>query len=194
MSQSTGTLIIFSGPSGAGKTSVLREVYRRLPGQLNPSISATTRPPRPGETDGVDYHFLSDAEFSARRKAGDFVECFEVFGRGYWYGTLKSEVVPQLTAGKNVVLEIDVDGAMEVLKQFPDAVTIFVEPTSMEDLETRLRNRKTETEEALQRRLQVARHEMEFANQYRHRIVNEDLGQAIADACEILGKLGEMNE
>ena len=117
------------------------------------SVSATTRPPRNGEIDGVDYHFVSDDEFQCRRKRGDFLECFEVFGHGYWYGTLWSEVTTGLAAGKWVVLEIDVQGAQAVIERFADAMTIFLRPSSREELEHRLRGRGTETEEAIQRRL-----------------------------------------
>ena len=108
---SQGKLVVVSGPSGAGKTSVMQRVFAacRLP--LVRSVSVTTRPPRNGETDGVDYHFVSDDEFQERRKRGEFLECFEVFGHGYWYGTLWSEVTTGLAAGKWVVLEIDVQGA-----------------------------------------------------------------------------------
>ena len=115
------------------------------------------RPPRgrhgQGKSTGVDYHFLSREEFERRRQQGDFLECAEVFGRGDWYGTLVSEVAPRLAAGKWVVLEIDVQGTLAVVRQFPDAVTIFVRPESLEELERRLRSRGTESEEAIQRRL-----------------------------------------
>ena len=109
------------------------------------------RPVRPGRTkqDGRDYHFLSPEEFARRREAGEFLECCEVFGRGYWYGTLKSEVTPRLAAGKWVVLEIDVQGTLAVLEQYPDALTIFIRPESLEELERRLRGRGTESEEAV---------------------------------------------
>jgi guanylate kinase len=153
------------------------------------SVSATTRPPRPGERDGVDYHFLSDEEFERRRRAGEFVECFEVFGRGYWYGTLKSEVAPRLAAGKWVVLEIDVQGTLAVLDQYPEAVTIFVETETLEELERRLRGRGTESEEAIQRRLEVARRELALADRYQHRIINRSVERAVAEIEQILKHL-----
>src|SRR5262245_2612027 len=106
-----GQLIVVSGPSGAGKTTVLHEVFARSKRPLVLSVSATTRPPRAGEKDGVDYHLLSPEELQNRRERGDFLESFEVFGRGHWYGTLFSEVTPRLAQGKWVVLEIDVQGA-----------------------------------------------------------------------------------
>jgi guanylate kinase len=183
-----GKLIIVSGPSGSGKTTVLRGVFERFDGRqiLATSVSATTRPPRPGEVDGVDYHFLTKEDFDLRRQGGEFIECFEVFGRGHWYGTLKSEVSTGLEAGKWVVLEIDVQGAMDVMQSYPDATTIFVLPDSVEELQRRLRGRGTETEEAVQRRLQQANSEMALAGQYGHQIVNDDLDRAIQEICDIL--------
>ncbi|MEX1224966.1 MAG: guanylate kinase [Pirellulales bacterium] len=184
--------MIVSGPSGAGKTSVLRQVLQRMGERLVVSVSATTRPPRKGEVTGADYHFLSPQEFQQKRAAGEFLECFEVFGRGYWYGTLKSEVEPRLARGEWVLLEIDVDGAMSVLEQYPEAVTIFIRPRSLEQLETQLRGRRTETEDALQRRLEVARHELNFADKYTYNVINENIQQAVRATCEILESLGEV--
>ncbi len=192
MSDADGKLIIVSGPSGAGKTSVLRQVLQRMGERLVVSVSATTRPPRQGEVAGVDYHFLSPQEFQQKRAEGEFLECFEVFGRGYWYGTLKSEVEPRLARGEWVLLEIDVDGAMSVLEQYPQAVTIFIRPRSLEQLETQLRGRRTETEDALQRRLEVARHELNFADKYTYNVINENIQQAVRATCEILESLGEV--
>ncbi len=185
MKPTAGKLIVISGPSGAGKTTVLKEVFRACP-QLVASVSATTRPPRPGEIDGEDYYFLSPEEFAARRRRGEFLECFEVFGRGYWYGTLQSEVAPRLAAGDWVVLEIDVDGTLAVLEKYPDALTIFVRPESVEELDRRLRSRGTESEAAIQRRLEVARHELEFADRYRYQVLNQSVPEAVAHICRIL--------
>src|SRR6201995_385181 len=137
----SGKLIVISGPSGSGKTTLLKRMYEQCDGPLVPSVSATTRQPRRGEVNGVDYHFLSREEFARRREAGDFLECCEVYGRGDWYGTLKSEGTPSLEAGKWVVLEIDVQGTLAFLKRYPDALTIFVAPKSIEELERRLRER-----------------------------------------------------
>jgi len=183
---SQGKLVVVSGPSGAGKTSVMQRVFAacRLP--LVRSVSVTTRPPRNGETDGVDYHFVTDDEFQQRRKRGEFLECFEVFGHGYWYGTLWSQVTTGLAAGKWVVLEIDVQGAQAVLERFPEATTIFLRPRSREELEHRLRGRGTETEAALARRLAEADRELAAAGRYQHQVINGDIDQAVADICGIL--------
>ncbi|MDP7303023.1 MAG: guanylate kinase, partial [Pirellulaceae bacterium] len=128
MSNSVGKLVIVSGPSGAGKTTVLGRLLEKSSLPLTLSVSATTRPPRPGEKDGVAYHFLADKEFQGRRAAGDFLECMEVFGSGYWYGTLAETVTTSLQDGKWVVLEIDVEGSATVLQKYTDAITIFLHP------------------------------------------------------------------
>ena len=185
-----GKLVVISGPSGVGKSTVVRQVLERFGPGLRLSVSATTRPPRGDEREGVDYYFLSDAEFRRRRLAGEFLECVEVFGRGHWYGTLWSEVRSSLSQGKWVILEIDVDGAREVLRQFPEAATIFIRPDSMAELERRLRQRGTEREEAIQRRLAVARHELLMADQYEHQVVNATVPQTVDEICDILRTRG----
>ncbi len=186
-----GKLIIVSGPSGAGKTTVLRRVFERWPGPLAASVSATTRPPRPGEVDDVDYHFLSNEEFQLRREKGEFLECFEVFGHGYWYGTLQSEVTSGLRAGKWVVLEIDVQGALSVMQTRDDAVSIFIRPSTAEELQRRLRGRATETEDAIQRRLEQANRELSVADRYRYEVINDDIDLAVQKICDILTQLSE---
>jgi guanylate kinase len=181
-----GRIVVVSGPSGAGKNTVLRGVFQRCPAPLAASVSATTRPPRAGETDGVDYHFLTPDEFERRRRAGEFIECFQVFDNGYWYGTLRSEAMAALRAGKWVVLNIDVQGGMAVMEQFPDAVTIFLRPGSMEELERRLRGRDTESESSIRSRLQRAKCELDSAGRYGHQVVNDDLERAIEEINAIL--------
>jgi guanylate kinase len=181
-----GRLVIVSGPSGAGKTSVMRRVFQLCPVPLVRSVSATTRPPRPDETDGIDYHFLSTKEFLSLRKRGAFVESFEVFGQTYWYGTLCSEVTTGLEAGKWVVLQIDVQGAKVVAERFPDAITIFLNPSSREELERRLRDRRTETQEALLQRLAAADYELLQAGCYRYQVINDNMDQAVQNVCNIL--------
>ena len=190
MPQPAGQLVIISGPSGVGKSTIVRELVRHFPGRLRLSVSATTRPPRPGETNGKEYYFLSDEEFARRRQAGEFLECFEVFGRGHWYGTLASEVQPSLDAGQWVILEVDIQGAEAALKRYPQAITIFITPDSDAELERRLRLRGTETDEAIQRRLEVARSEMIHANDYDYRVVNYKVDEAVAEISDILQQRG----
>jgi guanylate kinase len=190
MQHTPGQLVVISGPSGSGKTTVLRQVFERC-AWLESSISATTRAPRPGEVNGEDYFFLTKEDFAERRERGEFLECFEVFGRGHWYGTLQSEVAPRLAAGKWVVLEIDVEGTLAVLQTYPDAVTIFLRPETVEELERRLIGRGTESPEAIARRLEVARHELEFIDRYQHQVVNETIEQAVDDICQLLKRTRE---
>ncbi len=179
-----------SGPSGVGKSTVLRRLLDRYPDQLRLSVSATTRSPRPGERDGVEYYFLSPEEFQRRRQAGEFLECFEVFGRGHWYGTLLAEVGPSRDDQRSVILDIDVDGAERVRARFPDVPSIFLRTSSLEELERRLRNRGTETAEAVERRLQVARRELARADQYQYQVVNDTVDEAVDRISEILTSQG----
>ncbi len=181
-----GKLIIVSGPSGAGKSTLLEKVFRQSGLPLEWSVSATTRKPRPGEVEGRDYHFLSSKQFEKKRAAGEFLECFEVYSRGHWYGTLQSEVAPRLEAGNWVVLEIDVEGTMAVFERYPDAITIFVRPSSLEELERRLKARGTESAEDIEQRIKVAGREMESIDFYRHVVINDDVEQATQQLCEIL--------
>jgi guanylate kinase len=173
MATRPGKLVVISGPSGVGKTTILRSLLADLP-HLLPSVSATTRPPRAGERDGVDYHFIPQEEFDRRRDAGEFLECCRVYGRQHWYGTLLAEVAPRLAAGNWVVLEIDVEGTLSVLQKYPEAVTIFVEPSHPDQLRERLLGRATESPEAMARRLEVAHRELLQSHHYRHRVVNDD--------------------
>ena len=182
---SCGKLIVISGPSGTGKTTLLKKLFQRCPG-LVASVSATTRPSRPGETDGEDYHFLTPEEFHRRQQAGEFLESYEVFGRGYWYGTLLSAVSPSLATGKSIVLEVDVQGAMAIVERYPDSITIFVHPSSLDELERRLRGRGTESEESIGRRLEVARRELACADRYQYQVLNDDVDRAVQEICEII--------
>jgi guanylate kinase len=182
----TGKIVIVSGPSGAGKTTIVKQLLQQCPLPLTHSVSATTRRPRPGEQDGVDYWFLTDEDFHGRRQRGEFLECFEVFGCGHWYGTLRETVTSSLQQGKWVVLEIDVQGMQSVMAQFPDAISIFVRPASLEELERRLRGRGTETEDTIQRRLEVARREWQFKDQYRFDLVNHRVDDTVQSMCRIL--------
>ena len=181
-----GKLVIVSGPSGSGKSTVVQRLLVESELPLVLSVSATTRPPRAGEENGRDYVFLSDEEFQSKRKSGEFLECKEVFGRGYWYGTLGNVVSTGLNEGKWVLLEIDVQGALAVLQGYPQAVTIFVHPGSMAELEKRLRNRGTESPESIQRRLDVAAEELALRHHYTHEIINDEIDNTVQQLCKLL--------
>ena len=179
-------LLIVSGPSGVGKGTLLRRVLAESGLPLVFSVSATTRRARPDEVDGREYHFLSPAEFESKRLAGEFLECAEVFGTGTWYGTLRKTVEDELAANRWVVLEIDVQGAKQIKEQFPEALSFFIEPKNLDVLRERLRGRGTETEEAMQRRLATALEELQHANEFEYRIVNDDLDTAVREFNVIL--------
>ncbi|MGQ9769289.1 MAG: guanylate kinase [Thermogutta sp.] len=184
--QPPGRIVILSGPSGVGKTTVANRVLIESPVPMIRSVSATTRPRRPDEIDGVHYRFLTPAEFERLRKEHAFLECFQIYGDGHWYGTLREPVVSALTSGKWVLLVIDVRGALTVQAEFPDAVSIFLLPKSWEELEQRLRGRGTEPEEVLRARLARAAEELRLAEKYRYRVVNDELDQTVRDVIEIL--------
>ena len=173
-------LFVVSGPSGVGKGTLVAKVRGDRPA-LGLTVSATTRPPRPGEAEGVSYYFLDDAEFSRRVSQGEFLEWANV--HGHRYGTLLSEVRRNLSEGRSLILEIDVQGGLNVRRIHPDAVLVFIEPPSMDELERRLRGRGTEDEASIECRLENARREMEMASSYDVRIVNDDLDRA-ADKLE----------
>lgn len=179
----TPRLFVISGPSGAGKGTLLAELRKQRP-DLGLTVSATTRSPRPGEVDGTSYYFLSDEEFRRRIAAGEFVEWAEV--HGHLYGTLVSEVKRLLAKGHSLVLEIDVQGALNVRKVYPDAVLVFIEPPSIQVLEERLRGRGTEDEASIELRLKNARHEMELADQYDVRIVNDTVDRAAQELGSVM--------
>lgn len=184
-------LIVISGPSGVGKSTVVGQVIASCKQPICLSVSATTRAPRPGEIDGKSYHFLSHEQFAEHRRRNDFLECAEVFGRGDWYGTLRQPVLEALDAGKHVVLEIDVEGAKAVLENHPAVLTVFIHPGSLGELERRLRGRNTESEASIQRRLAVAAEELRQSGLYQHVIVNHDVGQTVQEICLLIETSGE---
>ena len=184
-------VVVLSGPSGSGKTTIVERLIRESPVKLVKCVSATTRPSRPGEVHGDAYYFLTNDDFAARRAAGEFLETAEVFGAGYWYGTLKSELERARHEGGWAFLEIDVEGALRVMQEYPNALTIFLEPPSVEACEQRLRARGTDAEETIQRRLNKVHDELQLADRYRFRVVNDDLEQAIRRINEILTQQSE---
>ena len=183
-----GRVVVVSGPAGAGKTTLVDRLFQTCTLPLVRSVSATTRLPRSDEADGVEYHFVDLARFQAMRDEGQFLECFEVFGQGYWYGTLWSEVRAAVSAGKWVVLNIDVHGAAAVVDRFKSAITVFVSPSSLEELRRRLQHRGTDAPEEIERRLRRAHYELSQAPLYRYQVVNDDLDRAVNEICSILTK------
>jgi guanylate kinase len=162
-----------------GKGTLIKGLLERVPG-LQLAVSATTRAPREGEVNGVDYHFLSDEDFGRRVQRGEFVEHAEY--AGHRYGTLKSELT---RPARGIVLEIDVQGARQVREGLPDAVLIFIEPPSFEDLERRLAGRASDRPDQIERRLAAARDELDAAGEFDHRIVNDDLERALEELTDL---------
>ncbi len=181
-----GRLIIVSGPSGAGKSTVVQRLVEHCPLPLKYSVSATTRPPRAGEVDGREYLFLSPERFAELREQNAFLECKEVFRLGYWYGTLRGQVASGLKAGQWVILEIDVEGALEVMESEFDPITLFIHPGGMQELERRLRARNTETDAQIAARLKTATAEFAAMSRYKHPIVNDDVDRAVDEICSLL--------
>ena len=178
-----GTLFVLSGPSGAGKGTIRARVFEALDG-LSYSVSCTTRAPREGERDGVDYRFITPEDFAARIAAGDFLEWADV--HRHRYGTLKSDVEKVLNEGKDMFLEIDVQGALQVKKKMPEAVTLFVVPPSIEVLEERLRGRRSDGEAELRLRLRNAVEEMKQRDLYDFVVVNDSLDEAVKRVCRFV--------
>jgi guanylate kinase len=173
-----GSLIVFAAPAGGGKSTVIRRLLAKFP-QWGFSCSATTRPPRPGETDGREYYFLTRDEFLSRVAAGEFLEHEDVHGE--YYGTLTAPTRTRLEQGETVIFDLDVKGALNVKKAFPEALTIFILPPSREILRARLQGRGTEPPELVERRLSRADMELAQSPQFDVQIVNDDLEKAVAD-------------
>ena len=176
-------VFVITGPSGVGKGTLIRTLRERLP-ELELSVSATTRAPRPGERDGVDYHFLSDADFQQHVEAGDFVEHAVYSGRRY--GTLRSELERRTAAGHPVVLEIETQGARQVRTTLPEAVQVFIAPPSLDALRTRLIGRGTDDDDEVDARLRVATQELAVQGEFGHVVVNDRLEDAVAQLVAIV--------
>ena len=177
-------VFVITGPSGVGKGTLIRDLRDRVQG-LELSVSATTRQPRPGEEDGRDYHFLTPEEFGRRADAGDFLEHATFSGNRY--GTLRSEIERTLDAGSSVLLEIEVQGARQVRAAMGDeAVLIFIAPPGPETLRERLAGRGTDSDEAIERRLETAKQELEAQQEFKHVVVNDELEQAASELEEIV--------
>lgn len=189
-----GLLILISGPSGTGKGTVCDLLRQKHP-EISYSISATTRQPRPGEQDGINYYFYTKEKFREMIDQGQLLEWAEVYGN--FYGTPKQKVLDRLEAGEDILLEIDTQGALNVMKVIPEGLFIFLLPPSLEELAARLKGRGTETEESLHRRLGAAVDEIKLATKYRYVVVNdkvEDAEETIANIIEAEHHRSDLNE
>lgn len=178
-----GHLYIVTAPSGAGKTTLVRLLLEKDPG-IRLSVSSTTRAPRPGEVDGEAYHFVGVEAFRQMVERGEFLEWAEVHGN--YYGTSKRWIETELEAGRDILLEIDWQGAQQVRKALPDAIGVFVLPPSLEELECRLSGRRTDSAEVIARRLAAARDEMRHVDEFDYVIINDDLQRALGDLLSVV--------
>jgi guanylate kinase len=181
----SGTLFVITAPSGAGKTSLIDAIMSDDP-SLKVSVSYTTRAPRRGEKNGVDYHFVDDASFLTMKQRGEFLESAEV--HGYRYGTSKKVITDALTRGEDLILEIDWQGARQVRSIYPQCVGIFILPPSVEELERRMRARGQDAEEVIRRRLDAAREELTHAGEFKYAIINKDFEAAKHELAAIIQK------
>ena len=186
--QQSGKLFVFAAPSGAGKTTLVHAIVTKHP-ELRFSISYTTRKPRRNEADGVDYLFVTQREFMRLRNEGEMLEYAEVFDN--YYATSRSQVEKHLADHRNVILEIDWQGARQVRESMPECITIFILPPSVQELERRLRDRRTDAPEVIERRLRDALSDMSHWDEFDHVIINDDLNQAVADLEAVLAGEGE---
>lgn len=186
MEQKKGKLFVISGSSGVGKGTLLKKLIEKDP-KLEVSISATTRQPRPGEIDGVNYFFTDKDEFLKEVENGDFLEWAEF--NGNYYGTKQAWVERNLNKGRNLILEIETKGALQIKNKMPDSVLIFIMPPSIEELEHRLRGRNTEDEETIQGRLHEVRREIECSKNYDYTIVNDDLEKALVELEKVINSV-----
>ena len=188
MKKKKGKLFVFAAPSGAGKTTLVHAMVAKHP-ELRFSISYTTRKPRRNEANGVDYLFVSEEEFMRLRDAGEMLEYAEVFD--HYYATSRSQVEKHLADKRNVILEIDWQGARQVRESMPECITVFILPPSVEELERRLRDRRTDAPEVIDRRLRDALSDMSHWDEFDYVIINDELDKAVADLEAVLAGKGE---
>lgn len=185
MSEKNGKIIVISSPSGGGKTTIVRKILSEFP-EIVFSVSATTRPKRPDEIDGVHYFFLTEKEFEEKIKNNEFIEWERFYD--YYYGTLKTFVLDNIEKGKTVLLEIDVKGALSVKKLFPDAKLIFIDVPSFEELVNRLKKRRTESEIDLQKRIDRAKMELSYKDKFDYIFVNKDLEEVTSQIKSLINE------
>ncbi len=181
-----GAIIAISAPSGTGKTSIVKRIINEIPGLVF-SVSATTRKKRENEKNGIDYFFISEAEFAEKIKKNEFVEWEKVYD--YYYGTFKSVIEENISKGKSVILEVDVKGALSIKKIYPEADLIYVIPPSHDELTRRLKNRKTENDTDLRKRLERAIMELSIKDKFDYFVVNKDLEKAISDTKSLINNI-----
>ncbi len=191
MNNKRGTLVLFTGSSGVGKGTVMGELYK-LSDKIKLSVSNTTRPPRKGEIDGVHYNFVTTEQFKKLIEEDGYLEYAGYCGK--YYGTPKRQVEELLDAGYDVFLEIEVKGGLQIMEKYPEVLSIFLLPPSMEELETRLRGRGTESEDVIQERLRQASEEIKYKNHYKYRVINDDAQRAAAEVFDILNNYKDSKE
>lgn len=180
-----GNVFIISAPSGTGKTTLCRAVLDRIPDMLY-SVSYTTRKPRKGEQNGIDYYFITEDDFKNRIKNGKWAEWAKVYGN--YYGTSSEFIDKNLASGSDILLDIDFQGTLQILDRYHDSITIFIMPPSLDILKLRLESRGTDSKHVISRRIEVAKKEMENKDFYRHVIINENLSVAVADLISVIEK------
>ncbi len=186
MSETKGKIIVISSPSGGGKTTIVRKILSEFP-EIVFSVSATTRPKRPDEIDGVHYFFLTEKEFEEKIRNNEFIEWERFYD--YYYGTLKTFVLDNIEQGKTVLLEIDVKGALSVKKLFPDSILIFIDVPSFEELVNRLKKRRTESETDLQKRIDRAKMELSYKDKFDYIFVNKDLEEITSNIKSLITEI-----